>query len=248
MKLFSLILLILFVSCSNNNFNGLWFHEEDNTEGGKIYNPQTGFDFKYSNRLNFQIEQKSNKINGLFSYYTIEKSSLKTWDTEVYNFTGEVKDGSSFIKIYDNKFLMGDGELIKKGDSLRVKLNQIEDESGYYLPIGFKTMYLKDTITLKPEEIEIESNKVQILSLNDCVKIMENHCKGSNQQLIKYFESEIDGKKVFMFFTLSFDKPGYSCVSLMTPLGEDIIGVDCKTTKVKVMEWNNLSGSPKIYL
>ena len=77
---------------------------------------------------------------------------------------------------------------------------------------------------------------------------MENHCKGSNQQLIKYFESEFDGKIVYMFFTLSYDKPGYSCVSLMTPLGEDILSVDCKTNEVKVMEWNSIPGSPKIYL
>ena len=97
----------------------------------------------------------------------------------------------------------------------------------------------------KPKSITTVK-KTKLLSLMDCVEIMENHCKGSNQQLIKYFESEFDGKIIYMFFTLSYSTPGYSCVSLMTPLGEDILSVDCKTNEVKVMEWNSIPGSPKI--
>ncbi len=106
---------------------------------------------------------------------------------------------------------------------------------------------INSSLLTKPKSITTVK-KTKLLSLMDCVEIMENHCKGSNQQLIKYFESEFDGKIIYMFFTLSYSTPGYSCVSLMTPLGEDILSVDCKTNEVKVMEWNNIPGSPKIYL
>ncbi len=138
--------------------------------------------------------------------------------------------------VYDKDFLE---KIIKRGDYLR-SLNNYSVKQNEYL--NFKRSLLP-----KPKSLTTVK-KTNLLSLNDCVKIMENHCKGSNQQLIKYFESEFDGKIVYMFFTLSFDNPGYSCVSLMTPLGEDILSVDCKTNEVKVIEWNNIPGSPKIYL
>lgn len=138
--------------------------------------------------------------------------------------------------VFDEGFL---NKIIKRGEYLK-SLNNYNVKQNEYL--NFKRNLLP-----KPEPLPTVI-KTKLLSLNDCVKIMENHCKGSNQQLIKYFETEFDGKTVYYFFTLSYDKPGYSCVSLMTPFGEDILSVDCKTTELKVVQWNNIPDSPKIYL
>lgn len=48
-----------------------------------------------------------------------------------------------------------------------------------------------------------------------------------------------------LFFT---NRPGYSCVSLMTTFKLEILSTDLNLNKVQVMEQNNIPGSSKIYL
>ena len=62
----------------------------------------------------------------------------------------------------------------------------------------------------------------------------------------KVITKNFDGNDVYMFFTLSTDRPGYSCVSLMTPFKLEILSTDFNLNEVKVSEWNNIPGSPKI--
>lgn len=90
-----------------------------------------------------------------------------------------------------------------------------------------------------------------LLSLNDCIDIMEKHCNGSGQKLIKYFQSEIEGNVVYYFYSLKKEMVNgntYSCISMMTPKGKEILETDCNNSLIKVRQWNKLENSPKIYL
>jgi hypothetical protein len=86
------------------------------------------------------------------------------------------------------------------------------------------------------------------ISFEESKDFMVKQSRNTNQKLIKSFVSNFDGKDIYMFFTLSTDRPGYSCVSLMTPFNLEILSTDCNLNEVKVSEWNNIPGSPKIYL
>lgn len=119
-----------------------------------------------------------------------------------------------------------------------------------YLKFTNENVYLTEnnkTVNVTENEIQPKTNPGKI-SFEESKEFMVERCRNINQQLIKSFVSNFDGNDVYMFFTLSTDRPGYSCVSLMTPFKLEILSTDCNLNEVKVSEWNNIPGSPKIYL
>ena len=101
---------------------------------------------------------------------------------------------------------------------------------------------------------ELEKRWIQLHNgypIETVKEIFVNEHIGPNQQLIKVHEGKFEDVDVIMFFTLQVNNElteGMSCVSLMTRFSKDILKVDCGDSRKKVMEWNNIPNSPKIYI
>lgn len=105
--------------------------------------------------------------------------------------------------------------------------------------------------SMKPEDdqqLESNNSSTNLLSLSDAVSSMKKRAYTINQEIVSYFETEFEpGKKVYLFYLNSLSKPGYSCVTILTPYSDEPIGADCDVSSKKAIEWNAIPGSPKIY-
>ena len=66
------------------------------------------------------------------------------------------------------------------------------------------------------------------------------------QKLLKGFNTEFDGNKVYLFFTVPKVENGFACVSMISEYKLEIFANDCKRFSIKKSEWDALGG-PKLY-
>ena len=146
------------------------------------------------------------------------------------------------------------GQWTKKSDNVLVSgldnsnCQEMSSFNAEYIIKGSELVEVEFNVDDIKIDSKISFEESKKFSFEESKKFMVERCRNTNQQLIKSFVSNFDGKDVYMFFTLSFDSPGYSCVSLMTPFNLEILSTDCNLIQVKVSEWNNIPNSPKIYL
>jgi hypothetical protein len=163
---------------------------------------------------------------------------------------GEIKEINSY---FDDGSLRFKGNIYKKRD---YNLDQEIPEYDEWLWEGVYEEYDKkgniinkfdyiSSVGVLEYELQPKTNLGKI-SFEESKEFMVERCRNINQQLVKSFVTNFDGNDVYMFFTLSTDRPGYSCVSLMTPFKLEILSTDFNLNEVKVSEWNNIPGSPKI--
>ena len=98
------------------------------------------------------------------------------------------------------------------------------------------------------ERERIREEEEAYLDLYEALDKMRSRSANVNQRIVEYFQTTVSDMTLYLFFTISNDRPNYGCVTTLTPYGRgEPISVDCKSLYTKVAQWNAIPGSPKIY-
>jgi len=125
----------------------------------------------------------------------------------------------------DQSFYTEYGNVMKKVTGIRSKYD-----------LAFKDCYAKfgdlDVVTApcSPEEKTINA-------FNKAMSLIKRNCNGSNQELVKYMATKVEGVVVFMFMSVGGN--GMVCISGVSEINPDeILSTDCGEANTKMAEWD----------
>ena len=124
-----------------SDFNGQWSNEGDVED---------------SFRLNIEIDQISDKIEGVVSYYDwlYDSGNLKSF-SGICSFKGKVKGSSASINIYNSRgILLNTVEIVKEKEYLKFLI--IEGDNTFF-PSDLKVLWPQKDIYFIPQEISEDS-------------------------------------------------------------------------------------------
>lgn len=91
---------------------------------------------------------------------------------------------------------------------------------------------------------QINSNSK--ISFDEATNFMKERTININQKLTHSHISNMNGENFYFYFSISLDRFGYSCISIISEDKLEIINVDCDLNDTKVTDWNNIPGITKI--
>jgi len=171
-----------------SDFKGQWSNEGD---------------IEDSFRLNIEIDQISDKIEGVVSYYDwlYDRGNLKSF-SGICSFKGKVKGSSASINIYNSRgILLNTVEIVKEKEYLRFLL--IEGDNTFF-PSDSKVLWPQKDIDFIPQEISedsFEDNK------NDSNFEMETKVKTTPSKKTSISISDEKTNKAYPFLGFLREEP-----------------------------------------
>ena len=81
-------------------------------------------------------------------------------------------------------------------------------------------------------------NSSKTITFGEAKQFMKTRLNNVNQTLMASKTVVFEGKKVYMFMSVTED--GSTCISAVSEFKLEVMSVDCGITEVKVQQWNNL--------
>ena len=112
------------------------------------------------------------------------------------------------------------------------------DEIRKNYDVGFKECYKKFG-DLDIVNSACTKEEIRIRAFSTAMSLIQNNCRGSNQELVKYMAVKTDDKLIFMFMSVA--ENGMVCISGVSEIKPDeILSADCGNADVKMAEWDAL--------
>ena len=86
----------------------------------------------------------------------------------------------------------------------------------------------------------------QTVTYKDAYTFMKQRSIDVNQKVLKGFETEMEGTKMYFFFSVPNEMEGFACVSAITEYKLDVSSVDCGKFSIKQTQWLAI-GAPPLY-
>jgi len=86
----------------------------------------------------------------------------------------------------------------------------------------------------------------QTVTYKDAYTFMKQRSIDVNQKVLKGFETEMEGTKMYFFFSVPNEMNGFACVSAISEYKLDVFNVDCGKFSIKQTQWLAI-GAPPLY-
>ena len=84
----------------------------------------------------------------------------------------------------------------------------------------------------------------QIVTYKEAYAFMKQRSINVNQKVLKGFETEMEGAKIYFFFSVPNEWNGFACVSAISEYKLDILNVDCGKFPIKQTQWLAIGAPP----